>query len=62
MTTEYETAYTKHNEAIRVYEVVRNAYRARKIGDAEFIAARKVYDAATAEFDAAYSKAAGWTA
>ena len=53
----YENSIIKHNEAIKVFHTVRDAYRNRTVGDAEFLAARAVYDAATAEFDAAYAVA-----
>lgn len=54
MTKTYEAAIHKHNEAITAFRIVQLAYRARSIGDAEFIAGRKIYDAATTEFDAAF--------
>ena len=59
--TKYEAAIIKHNAAMKIYHKVLDEYRARKIGDAEFLASRKIYDAATAEFDAAYAVEAGWT-
>lgn len=54
--TEYEAAIAKHNEAIRAFRAIQEAYRSRTIGDAEFLAGRKAYNAATEEFDAAYAK------
>lgn len=51
---EYQAASAKNIEAIRAYVVVRDAYRAGKIGDAEFLEARKAYDLAMAEFDKAF--------
>ena len=55
---EYGAAYDAHNAAWRVFDVVRIGYRAGKVGDAEFIAARAAYAAATARYDAAFAKAA----
>jgi hypothetical protein len=37
---------------------VRTAYRALKVGDAEFLAAKKEYDAAAKAYDTAYAKEA----
>ena len=53
---EYLAALNKHNAAIRKFEQAKLAYRARQIGDDAFLAAKAIYDAATAEFDAAYAK------
>lgn len=53
--TPYEKATAKHNEAQKAFHAVRRAYRNRAVGDAEFLAAKAAYDAATAEFDAAFS-------
>lgn len=50
----YEDALDKANAAYHVYEPIRQAYRAQKIGDAEFLAAKAIYDAVNAEYDAAY--------
>lgn len=58
MSNEYKAAYEKSGEAIRAFKVAQVAYRTRQIGDAEFLAARKAYDAAMAEYDAAYAKEA----
>jgi len=55
----YEAAIAKHDRAIHAFHKVRDAYRARQIGDAEFLRARKAYDAATAEFDRAFAKEQG---
>ena len=54
---EYLDALNKHNAAIRKYEMARDAYRAKRIGDDVYLAAREAYDVATAEFDDAYAKA-----
>ena len=56
MSPEYKAAYEAHNEACKAYDVVVQAYRTMKIGDAEFDAGRKIYDEATKVFDAAFSK------
>ena len=55
--TAYETALEAHNKAFRAYTVVRDGYRARAVDDATFCAARKVYDAASAEYDVAFARA-----
>jgi len=52
---EYEAALAAHHAAFDIFDAVRTAYRAMQIGDAEFLAARAVYAAATAEFDIAYA-------
>lgn len=54
--SEYEAAYTAANAAAAKFREVTDQYRARKIGDAEYLAARKEYDAANATFDDAYAK------
>lgn len=51
---EYQAASAKNIEAIRAYVTVRDAYRAGKIGDFEFLEARKKYELAMAEFDNAF--------
>lgn len=51
----YEAAYEAHNVAIKKFNVVRDAYRARTVGDAEFLAARVEYEEATKLFDAAFA-------
>ena len=58
MSPEYKAAYEAHNEACKAYRVAAEQYRSREIEDAEFFAARKIYDAATVVFDAAYAKEA----
>lgn len=55
MTEEYKAAYDAHNEATTKFYAVRDAYRARLIGDAEFLAAKAEYAEATKLFDAAYA-------
>jgi hypothetical protein len=53
---EYLAALEAHNVACRSFSKIQKAYRAREIGDQEFIAGRKAYDAATAIYDAAFAK------
>ena len=55
MTKEYELARLKHNQACRTFAAIQSDYRARKIGDAEYLAGRTAYDESTAEFDVAFS-------
>lgn len=52
----YEAAVQKHNAASRAFREVQEKYRARKIGDDEFLAARRVFAEATREFDVAFAK------
>lgn len=58
MSKEYAAALEAHNLAQRKFNAVRDLYRAFKVGDAEFLAARKEYDAATELFDEAFAKEA----
>ncbi len=55
MTATYEAALNKSNIASRAFGLVQVAYRTRKIGDAEYLAARAVYEKSVAEFDAAFA-------
>ena len=54
MNKTYAKAISAHNDAIHEFTIVRDLYRLRQVGDAEFIAAKQKYDAATKLFDAAY--------
>jgi len=54
MIADYQAAVLVHNAAFEKFRVVRDAYRARTIGDVEFLAAKAEYDAATKSFDAAF--------
>lgn len=56
MSNEYAAALAAHNVAIAKFHAVRDAYRARTVGDAEFLAAKKEYEAATKVYDAAFDK------
>lgn len=56
--TEYEIALEAHNKAIREFRAAQEAYRSRKIHDAEFLAAKAKYEEATKVFDIAFAKAA----
>jgi hypothetical protein len=49
----YKLAYVKHGAAAKVYREACKKYRAKLIGDREFIAARTAYDAEALEFDKA---------
>jgi hypothetical protein len=53
---EYERALAASRAASAKFREVTKAYRARKIGDAEFLAARKIDQQAAKDFDAAYAK------
>jgi len=57
MTAEYELALTAVREATRKFEAVRTAYRNGSIGDAEFLAAKAVYDEADKAYELAFAKA-----
>lgn len=54
----YKRAIEEHNEAQAVYQDAVQAYRAKAIGDDEFIAAKKEYAKATEKFDKAFNTAA----
>jgi hypothetical protein len=54
MNADYKAALLAHSAAFATYRVVRDAYQARTVGDAEYLAARAKYDAATKAFDLAY--------
>ncbi len=55
MTNNYEAAMEKSNIAIRAFAKVQADYRNRNIGDAEYLAGRKTYEAAMAEYDVAFA-------
>lgn len=56
----YEAAIKAHDEAIRIYQHALHAHREGKMSDEEYIKARRAFDSATARFDEAYAKEAGW--
>jgi hypothetical protein len=56
MTAKYESALAAMKVAQGKFNRVSENYRARKIDDAEYLAARKAYKAAEAAFDAAYAE------
>lgn len=56
MSPEYATALEKANKASAAFRAAQTAYRARKIGDVEFCEAKRLFDASTVEFDAAFAK------
>jgi hypothetical protein len=49
----YEVAHANFNAASKAFREAQIAYRARKINDAEFLAARDVFVSADKAFDAA---------
>jgi hypothetical protein len=53
---EYQAAYDVHTAAIRRFTAVRDAYRARKVGDSEYLAARREMAEADVVYDAAFLK------
>jgi len=55
----YKDAAEAHHNALKAYDVARTAYHAKKIGDAEFLAARDAKVAADRAFDAAYAAERG---
>lgn len=55
-TAEYLAALEVARLASQAYVKAQLAYRARKIGDVEFLAARKAHDVARDAFDAAFDK------
>lgn len=55
ISAEYAKALEESRAASAIFREAQLAYRSRKIGDAEFLAARKIYDASEAAFDAAYA-------
>jgi hypothetical protein len=57
MTTEYAAALEASRVAYRKFDAVRNDYRALKVGDAEFLAAKAEYEESEKAFDAAFAKA-----
>ena len=52
---QYDDARQAANDAFKVYAPIRDAYRAGKLSDVEFLTAQKTYFAAEALFDAAYA-------
>ena len=51
----YDAARVTAGEASKVFRIAQLAYRARTIGDTEFLAARAVFTKAMTDFDAAES-------
>lgn len=52
----YDASLEAFREASRAFTAIQKAYRAKEIGDAEFLAGRKAFDEATAVSDAAEAK------
>jgi hypothetical protein len=55
---EYQAAINKSRKATKAFQSAQDGYRKRLINDEEFMAARKRYDEAMAEYDVAYAKEA----
>ena len=55
MTNTYKAALEKSRLAVRAFKQVQIAYRTMKIGDADYLAGRAIYDASTLEFDKAFA-------
>jgi hypothetical protein len=56
---EYQVALEKSRRAGEAFRKVQEAYRKKEIGDDDFLAGRRVYDAAMEEYDRAYRKERG---
>ncbi len=54
--THYEEERKRYSAAFAEFDAVRRRYRARQCGDAEFLAAKKIFDAAQAALDIALSR------
>lgn len=52
----YATALEKSRAASRVFAQAQADYRAQRIGDAEFLAARAVHNEASRKFDVAFTR------
>jgi hypothetical protein len=55
MTKEYEIACKAHSDAAAIFLTAQKAYRARRIGDAEFLQALAIFKIANTAFDAAFA-------
>lgn len=55
---DYAKALEESRKASAEFRAAKDAYRSRKIGDSEFLAAKAKYDASEKAFDAAYAKEA----
>lgn len=53
---EYDAVVSKTNLVSAEFRKAQEAYRARKIGDAEFLAARALFDAAEKAFDIVFAE------
>lgn len=56
MSKEYEAALESAREASQRFARVQQDYRARRIGDEEYLAARADWDHSQVAFDAAFAK------
>jgi len=59
LSAEYQAALETSNRAIAAFKKVQEAYRKQEIGDEDYLAARKIYDQAVADFDKAIKKEQG---
>ena len=55
MSIEYQNALEVSRKASAVFSLAQVAYRTRKTNDAEFLAARAIWDESQKVFDAAYA-------
>lgn len=53
---EYQAASQAMSDAVAQFRIAQQDYRDQRIGDREFLAAKKIYDRYVAEFDAAFEK------
>jgi len=58
MTPEYTAALVASQSVILKFQAAQKAYRALKIGDSEYLAARAEYEQGMKAYDAAYAKEA----
>lgn len=54
-TPEQQAAVEQGEANYRAFDAVRLAYRARQVGDVEFLAARRLYDEQSADLDIVYA-------
>ena len=59
MSAEYELALTAVREATRKFKTISDSFRAGKATDAEYLAARKVYEEADRLYEIAFAKEQG---
>lgn len=59
LSPEYVAALATHDRALEEFTKARTAFRQRKTGAGEFIAAKCIYEASCVAFDAAFEKEFG---